>query len=123
MLGIGVTPDLSTVALFVASGGERDGQHSGLSSLQPTRGTSITAPPRRASVVYCGMLHVPTKIAWPVYAAVGSRIVVFEADVTIYEVAEFILMEELDISDDDIVIAVAGAVASISARLEVDKVP
>jgi hypothetical protein len=51
------------VAVFADSGGERDGQHSGLSSLQPTRGTSMTAPPYSANAVYCGILQVPTRMA------------------------------------------------------------
>src|SRR5690349_14585172 len=55
------------------SGGDRDGQHSGRSSLHPTRGTSIQAPPDSGSLVKSGMSHGPSRIACPVYATVGSR--------------------------------------------------
>lgn len=61
-----VVVDLAIEGDVVDSGGESDGQHSGLSSLQPTRGTSMTEPSNNASPVYCGILHVPTKMAWPV---------------------------------------------------------
>jgi hypothetical protein len=44
-LGDGVVEELD-------SGGDSEGQHSGLSSLQPTRGTSMTAPFCRLKPVY-----------------------------------------------------------------------
>ena len=45
------------------AGGDSEGQHSGLSSLQPMRGTSMTAPFCRPRAVYWGMLQVPVNRA------------------------------------------------------------
>jgi hypothetical protein len=52
ILEVGVAAELASIPEVMDSGGERDGQHSGLSSLQPTSGTSMTAPSCRASPVY-----------------------------------------------------------------------
>jgi hypothetical protein len=45
ILGVGVVEGLDF-------GGDSEGQHSGLSSLHPTRGTSMTAPSCRPKPVY-----------------------------------------------------------------------
>src|ERR1700712_54101 len=86
MLGVGILSEASLVSVFANSGGERDGQHSGLSSLQPIRGTSRTAPPYSASAVNCGILQVPIKMAWPVYGVVCSRRREVGDDVVVLEV-------------------------------------
>lgn len=52
VLEVGVVAEPASISELVDSGGERDGQHSGLSSLQPTSGTSMTAPSCKASPVY-----------------------------------------------------------------------
>jgi hypothetical protein len=63
MLGFGVLLTITLISVLAESGGESEGQHSGLSSLHPIRGTSMTAPPYRDNLVYCGTLQVPTRIA------------------------------------------------------------
>lgn len=52
VVGVEVIREVALVAEAADSGGDKDGQHSGLSSLHPTRGTSTTAPFCSASPVY-----------------------------------------------------------------------
>lgn len=79
MIPVGVTKALSVWLCFVdvVEDGERsnDGQHSGRSSEQPIKGTSMKWPSAYRSAVYIGIVHVPTSRDCPVYGAVGSIMV------------------------------------------------
>jgi len=68
MTPVGVGDELATVvvellpssdAVVVATGVRtNDGQHSGRSSEQPIKGTSINWPSAKWSAVYCGIVHL-----------------------------------------------------------------
>jgi hypothetical protein len=119
VLDVDIFPKISLVVVCADSGGERDGQHSGLSSLHPTRGTSMAPPWYSASAVYCGTLQVPTRMAWPVYGVVGNRGLALEDVVVGLEVVGSVgtTLDTADNEFDEGSMTIANVLIEVTVRV------